>query len=632
MFGIALSALSARGEDDLEALLQREVVGPSRYAQSLLDAPASVAVLGQRESLALGHGTVAEMLARLPGVHLSHSRQYVEVGLRGFNRPGDYNSRLLVTIDGVRINDPVYDQALPEFEFPLVPEWVKRLELVYGPSSSVYGANALLGVVNLVTLDGADAPGLLLKGGVGSFGTRRLLMQYGHSDEQGGDLFIGLQSLTRRGESLVLPELGLNRSLRGLDGVAHHSVFVKAKRGEWRLAGTLTQRDKDVATAPYGSVPGEAGTRYRDRYGHVELGYEEGWSQALRRSLRLSASRYQFRGEYVFENEQINRDDAGSMSYSLDARLQWRGWLNHELLLGMDARLVPWASQRNADLSPPLSYLDSRESGRRLGVFAQDQWRLSPHWQLTSGVRIDRVRDQESQWSPRLALVWRPKAGEALKLMMGRAFRAPNFSERFYGDDYSQVANPGLGAERMRSLELGWERALDERTVLSLMVYSTRLSQAIELQQLEESGLLQYRNLGTITSQGVDLAISQLGGPGGVQWRVDGSYIRARHAGERVSNSPPWLFKGHAVWPLASAWSLGFEWQAQGKRQGKVPVPWQWTANGRLQYKQGSHEWGLRALNLGDRLLHDPAGPDNQALLRVPQPRRSLQVDWTWKL
>ena len=193
----AQAAPAADVSDDLalEALLKREVQGPSRYAQSLMDAPASVSVLERAASDALGHQTVGDQLARLPGVYLSNSRTYSGLGLRGFNRPGDYSARLLMAIDGQRVNDAIFDQGLPQLELPLVAEWVKRVELVHGPGSSVYGSNALLGVINVVTLDGADAPGLTTQASLGDKGFRRAEAHYGAASAD-SDLFIGLNLLS----------------------------------------------------------------------------------------------------------------------------------------------------------------------------------------------------------------------------------------------------------------------------------------------------------------------------------------------------------------------------------------------------------------------------------------------------
>ncbi|MBH9552106.1 TonB-dependent receptor plug domain-containing protein [Inhella gelatinilytica] len=614
--------------DELEALLQREVEGPSRYAQSLLDAPAPVAVIGRQEVELLGLRQVSEMLARLPGIHLSHSRQYVGVGLRGFNRPGDYNARLLMAIDGFRSNDALYDQALPDTEFPLAAEWVKRLELIYGPSSSIYGSNALLGAVNLVTLDGADAPGVRVKGSVGQFGGRRALLQYG----QGGavDVFIGAQFQRSRGETLELPELGLpSGALRGLDALDQRSLFAKLRAGAWRLSLSALERDKALATAPYGTVPGAAGTRYVDRSWHAELAYEEDWTDALRRSLRVGVGGTGFDGHYVYPDALINRDLARSRWINVDGRVQWRGWLNHEWLLGVEVRSVPRGLQRNFDLSPATTYLDSQERSHSAGLYLQDQWRLSPRLQLTTGARVDHIRGFAAHASPRLALVFRAQPGEAYKLMLGQAFRTPNLAERFYDDGgVSQQANPNLGPERLRSAELAWERELDAHSALGLSVYQTRLRDLIEPAPTDTPGVIRYLNHDHVHSQGLQLSWQQRV-RADHQWRLDLTLMQAHKGGERLSNAPRWVLKGHWMASLAPHWGVALEAQGQGARTGRVDAPAQWLAHAALRYTgwTGQH-WMLRVQNLTDARSFDPAGPENEALLRVPHPRRTLRLDW----
>jgi iron complex outermembrane receptor protein len=619
----------AEEDDGLEALLQREVEGPSRYAQSLLEAPAAVSVIGRKESALLGHTTVGEMMGRLPGIYVGDSRQYSTVGMRGFSRPGDYNARLLLAIDGFRINDALYDQALPEHEFPLVAEWVKRVELVHGPSSSVYGGNALLGVVNLVTMDGADAPGLRLLGSLGSFGTRRAMAQYGSAEAAGGDLFVGLNLWRSEGENLELPELGLpGNRVSGLDGTRYASLFAKYRLGAWRATFSAMQRDRDVATAPYGTVPGAAGTGYRDRYAYAELGYDEGWSRELRRSLRVGLAYSGFEGRYVYENSLLNFDQARTNWLSVDARLQWRGWLNHDLMLGLDARIVPEGMQRNFNEQPYQQVLDSRERTRGLGLYLQDQWRLSEAWQLTTGLRLDAIQGYAAEWSPRVALVYRARPGEALKLMAGRAFRAPNLAERFYADKVSQIANPDLRPEHLDTLELAWERSLDARTALTLHAYHTRLRGMIEMVMPDDGGPGRYENVSRVATRGLDFGLEQRL-PGDWQWRADLSLVDARSGGQRLSNSPRWLLKSHLIAPLAAHWSLGLEAQGMARREGRDSVPGYLTANAMLRYTGWRDQvLGLRIKNIADVRYWDPAGPENEALLRVPQERRNLRLDW----
>jgi len=134
----------------LEDLMQMRVVtAASKFAQPISDAPSSVVVLTAADIRDFGWRTLADALATLPGLYVTNDRNYAYLGARGFLRPGDYNSRFLLLVDGVRVNDAVYDQALIGTEGLLDMDMVKRIEFVPGPGSAVYGSNALFGVINV---------------------------------------------------------------------------------------------------------------------------------------------------------------------------------------------------------------------------------------------------------------------------------------------------------------------------------------------------------------------------------------------------------------------------------------------------------------------------------------------------
>ena len=630
----AHAAPGAEDEDQLEALLRREVQGPSRYAQSLMDAPAAVSVITRQESAALGHQTIGDMLGRLPGVYLGNTRSYSNLGVRGFNRPGDYNSRVLMAIDGQRVNDAIYDQGLPQLEFPVVAEWAKRVELVQGPGSSIYGSNALLGVVNVVTLDGADAPGLSVLGSAGSRGQRRVEMHYGATDAAGGDLFIGLNLQRTAGETLFLPELGTADGwIRGLDGERQAAVLAKYRLGRWKLSMAAVQRDKDTPTAPYGTLPGVSGTRYTDRQLMVEAAYDEGWQDDLRRSLRLGLSQYDFRGRYVFGQspDVVDRDESYAQWLTLDARVLWRGLLNHELMAGAEIRTSPYGIQRNYQVAPYESRLDSDVSQDSAALSVQDQWRLSQHWQLTTGLRLDHARGFSPALSPRTVLVFRPDERQTLKLMWARSFRSPNLYERYYDDGgQTQLANPGLKPERLGSAELAWEYLLASGQALSANLYDTRLNRLIEQVPLSDDpdAVVQYVNRGRVRLRGLDLGVEQRV-DGGWLWRASASWMDARdEQGRRLSNAPTWVVKGHAITPQWRAWQLGVEWTALGTRLGRVKVPPACFVNAQLSYRIDARQsLALQVDNLLDRDNLDPSSPD-AALSAIPQSRRAWRLAW----
>src|SRR5690349_6769572 len=143
----------------LEQLLDVTVVGASKYAQRQTEVAAAVSVITREEIKVFGWRTLGEALASLPGVHLTYDRQYTYLGLRGFGLPGDLNTRVLIAINGNRVNDVVYDSATVGREFPLDVDLIERIEFIPGPGGAVYGQNAMLGVVNIVTRTGAGVKG-----------------------------------------------------------------------------------------------------------------------------------------------------------------------------------------------------------------------------------------------------------------------------------------------------------------------------------------------------------------------------------------------------------------------------------------------------------------------------------------
>lgn len=634
---IAAQAQVPDAESELEALLNTRVEGASRFLEHALDAPAAVTVIGRDTSTALGHETLADMLERLPGIYVTTSRNYSALGFRGFNRPGDYNARILMAIDGYRVNDALYDQALPGYEFPIVAEWVKRLELISGPASSVYGGNALLGAANVVTVDGADLPGLGLKAGIERADTQRWTGQYGWA--QGAtDLFIGLTYHRDAGDTLHLPELASDTlpggTVRGLDGQRYASMLAKLRHGPWRATVVAQGRDKDSPTAEYGSVPGAAGPAYRDRYNYAELAYDGPWQQDWRLQVRANLAWTLFQGDYLYEAEDesryLNRDLGEARWAGADARVQWRGWINHTVSAGVEVRHLLQGLQRNQDLGDePATYLDRNDRPTQAGVYAQDQVRLSERTSLTLGLRADRGSDFAAEFSPRLALVHRSSPREALKLMLGRAFRAPNLTERFYEDGgATQVANPGLRPEHVTSVEMAWERSLDNATRVAVGAYAYRLQRLIELVDTDD-GLSRYENVSQALMRGIDVELERQAASGW-QWRTSLSLSALSGSGDtRPVNSPRWLTKGHVIGPWDDHWSIGLQWLAMGPREGlRARVPSLLTADALLRRELApGHSLALVVRNLADSQGYDPASSEND-LLRVPRAGRSVALEW----
>jgi outer membrane receptor protein involved in Fe transport len=154
-----------------EELKTVHVYTASMYLQSDREAPSSVTIVTADQIRKFGYRTLAEILNSVRGFYVSYDRNYNYVGVFGFSRPGDYNDRFLLLVDGHRMNDNVYGQALIGTEFPLDIDLIDRVEVVRGPSSSLYGASAFFSVINVITkqVDNRHLRRKNARGGVAAF-------------------------------------------------------------------------------------------------------------------------------------------------------------------------------------------------------------------------------------------------------------------------------------------------------------------------------------------------------------------------------------------------------------------------------------------------------------------------------
>jgi len=158
----------------IEQLLEIEVdsvFGASKFEQKITEAPSSISIITSSDIKQYGYRTLGEALRSIRGFYVSGDRSYHYLGSRGFSRPGDYNSRYLLLIDGHRINDNIYDTANIGNELALDIDLIDRVEVIRGPGSSLYGNNAFFGVINIITREAENINGLELSGVAGSFDT-----------------------------------------------------------------------------------------------------------------------------------------------------------------------------------------------------------------------------------------------------------------------------------------------------------------------------------------------------------------------------------------------------------------------------------------------------------------------------
>lgn len=635
---LALVATAAAAAPDLldlplESLLQHEVEGASRFVQPLSEAPSAVSVVTAEDIRRFGFRDLGEALASLRGVYVTDERDYSYVGIRGFARPGDYNSRLLLLTDGVRRNDPLYDTAQIGRDAPLEVEWIKQLEFAPGPASALYGANAIFGVANAVLWSGADLNGSRVSAEAGSGNLARVGLLSGRRGADGSDWVFGLSAHARRGEDQYYKEFDAagvaDGWARGLDGERSLKGFAKFASGNWQFDAGFSTRRKDVPTAYYGTLFNTPGNFILDQVGYADAAHSQALSADWMQSLRLHAGAYRYAGEYVAAGL-LSRDEALATWWGLDYLLTYTGLRNHKLLLGAEAQRNQHLDQRYLDVDPASDWFGERRAGNAAGIFIQDEWRIDRQWMTNLGLRAD-TRAGDSALSPRLALIYHPLPEAALKLMHGRAFRPPNTYERYYSDgDQSQKANPALRPERIVTDELAVDYAFSPRLRLGGGYYHYRIENLID-QIIDGDGLAVFVNRPAVDAHGFEVEAEALF-RGGLRLKGSIARQRVRQDFGAPVNSPHLVGKLQLDGPLCTTgWLLGLTLRALDARDGvSGSVPGQVVGNLMLTRKRSGEwgEWGVGVYNLSGKRYLDPASASltQQAL---PQDGRQLRLSWS---
>lgn len=548
------AAATPGAEPSLEDLINTEVFSASKFPQKVMDAPSVVTVITAADIKAFGYRNLSDVLRSVRGLYVSDDRNYSYVGARGFARPGDYNTRILLMIDGHRVNDTVYDQATIGNEFPLDIDLIERVEFVPGPGSALFGGSAFFGVVNVLTRNGQGLAGLRVSGEAARHRTAKARASYGRRDGD-VDVLLSASGYGSRGDDLHFPEFDDPASndgvAHGLDYERYHNLYARLAVAGMTLQAAQVRRTKGIPTASFGQVFNHSGSRTVDARTMLGLNYSRAIGVDTELSALLSYTRYTYDGVYIYDLPPViaNRDGARSRWFNAELRLLNTSLRDHKLVGGVEFRRNVEARQFNFDVLG--AYLDDRRSSRTLGLYAQDEYALSERWTLTAGLRHDKQYGGISETHPRLALLWKPQPQTAVKLLYGSAFRAPTAYESYYVTDISaQKANPDLEAETIHTSELAVEHYLSNTWKLTATAFAYRIHDLIEFTVDPADGLQVFRNTGDARARGGELE-TELVGDDGARLRASYSWQLARGDDDRVlSNSPRHLGKLNYQMPL----------------------------------------------------------------------------------
>jgi iron complex outermembrane receptor protein len=609
----AASEAAALADLPLDDLLDLQVTGASRTAQRRSDAAGAVTVITAAEIKALGHRTLADALRTVRGLNVVYDRSYSYLGVRGFFAPGDYNTRVLLLIDGNRVNENLYDMAFIGSEAPIDIDLVERIEFIPGQGSPVYGANAFFGVINVVTRKLSDQrSGVGL--GVERYGGREGRATVSHQFEGGANWLLSASRRVYGGTDVTMP--GITSALAP-DGIAHggdyerrSSAYLAVQAGDLAVHAAHADRIKGLGV-PVAMVLGDTRNSYRDTETLLDMTLHRQLPRSSEWITRAFGGEYHFVGHYALDYPPItvNRDDDVGRWWGLETRLLTRQWAGHTVQAGVELQRSSTIRFRNYDLDDSrTTYLDFDRTDSRYSLYSQDRIELGRSTIVDIGVRVDRHYDQPGQTHPRIALIQHIGAEWVLKAIHGTAFRPPNGFERYYDvpTPGGYAVNPSLRPERVRGEELIVEWTPRGDTRLSMSAFETRAREMIVLDFDTVRDVYVFRNAGELRMRGLEFEIER-------HWR-DGALLRANLSRQRANGSagdsfaelsPRTMAKAVIVLPLHPQWTLGIDAQAYSRRG---PAAGFGIVNATVSTRLPGHGASLSfsALNLFDRAYDDP--------------------------
>lgn len=561
-----------------EELKGIQVYSASMYLQSDREAPSSITVITADEIREFGYRTLADALRSVRGFDVTYDRNYSYVGVRGFSRPGGYNDQVLLLINGHRLNDNVYEAADLGTEFPLDVDLIERIEIVRGPSSSLYGTCAFLAVINVITKSAQTGPGLQFSGDAAGFGSYRGRSTIGETYHGVDALFSGTVYDSAGAARLFFPAFDSPATNYGIaqnaDRDRSRSFYGSLRFHHFTLEALGATRLKGIPTASFAQVFNDNRSQTIDSSGYLKLGYSRAIFHDAEFAANVYFDREIYHGVYVYSpvagqlGDVLNQDTARGDVLGINARITKTLWQKHKATGGVEFRDNLRQDQTNYNVNPFQPVLDDRRTSYEWAAFVQDEFTIRRGLILNAGLRHDHYQPFGGTTNPRVALIYAPLRRSTLKLIYGQAFRAPNDYELYYGDHVSSEPNPSLHPEKIRTEEFIWEQDVGADFRISASGFGSQFTDLITQETDPKTALIVYENSQSAHTRGLEV---EFGGKvsSGIEGRL--SYTLQKtvdpSTGLSLSDSPTQLAKANILFPLVHrSLTMGFELQYADSR------------------------------------------------------------------
>ncbi|MDF1781689.1 MAG: TonB-dependent receptor [Alcanivoracaceae bacterium] len=670
----------------LEELSQVSVSIATGTPKSLASVPAGASVVTSEEIAAMGAQTLEEILETIPGVHVSRgSFQYApRYFIRGI--VSTYNPQTLMLVNGVPMTSLFLGdrgERIPN-QYSLPVKTIERVEVIRGPGSALYGADAFAGVINVITKSADDIDGTQISSSWGSFDTGRAsLLQSHKTGEFKSAISIGFATTKGDDNAIIESDFqsvldpSLPTPVSFAPGAAQTSSQLYDLRfdTQWRdlqwRASWMRARDTGTGQGINDALDPDG--RFIHTRGTTDLTWRnadwvDNWEFEAQLSYLYGAfenpgGTYLFPpgadfGNGVFPDGVIAHPALEEEHVRANISALWSGWESHRVRIGAGyhwgdvfethdltnyTSLALLAPRPNfVDVSDTPDVFQPEESRRSHYVFAQDEWQFAQRWELTTGVRFDEYSDVGDTVNPRMALVWATTNALTSKLIYGEAFRAPAFFELYATNNPVAQGNPDLVPESLKSLELAFDWRPDDEWTLALNLYDWRISDYIDFVADPGQSTYTAQNAGKIVGQGVETEVRQQVNAR-LQWLMNYSYQRTR---DRDTEMPLGFAPSHEVysrvtWEFAPRWLLTPQvtWVGERKRgAGDSRDPLEGYTSVDLTLRKRWHD-GIELALIGSNIFNadirepsrgpGPGAPTAPLQYDLPQQGRFLALEFS---
>ena len=642
----------------LEELLQVKITGSTRSDENIQTVPSAVTIFTQNEIDKMGLDYLDELANLVPGFQsyrmAGTSLQY-PMSARG-RRIGVVAAEILVMIDGQRVDSPRSSGmgiVFPRFSLKLI----ERVEFIRGPGAALYGSNAMMGVINIVTRSNEDKVSVAF----GNMNRRNLSMQtYLESDSFSLDLFLQLDS--DNGDEYFIPDTFSTTKIKTKDPKQINDLRVKFK---WKDTQINLIHSKFNTHDFYELDQISNGTNERNgRFTSLHLKQSFNWKKVnswLSFSIKESSVNLSTQLTPAGGLAEISEPSSSEPLFVKahfgdfqEARIQWHNAKkvsdNTQFQFGTEIRYIeaPEIITRNnfdlgdlANGSFPIRYYGNllpttsvqKQSTRNIyGLYAQVQHELFNFAQLTVGLRYDDFNGIGSQLSPRLGLVKQLNEQQSIKILYGQAFRAPSEQELNNQNNPILDGNPNLKPETVKSFDLIWIGKWSD-FFITLGYFENHFNEAI-VETPTKSGVSQYNNIDQAPTKGVELEFSyQIND----HWLIKSSYSHLNEIADQSYRQATDLMSLTAYynnnnWQLSviSTWNNERELSAEDIHGNRIIIDNTLLINSKISYRfNEKFKMFIQTKNLLNNSYYSPS-LGSGLLEGVPNRGREILVGVNW--